>query len=87
MLKMAGVGEPRCVENANLGKNISLHTTFEIPDTHHCAVLARKARRFGLAPVVRTILLVGVVWGVGVVVVDVVAVKDIGNEFQDRRLS
>ena len=32
LLKMAGVGEPRCVENAKLGKMISLQITFEIPD-------------------------------------------------------
>ncbi len=42
LLKMASVGEPRCVENATLGKMVSLRTAFEIPDTHHRAVLARK---------------------------------------------
>ena len=84
------IGEPRCVENANLGKMISLYTMFETYETHHYAVLACKfvkARRFGLALVVRTTLLVGAVYGVEVVVINVVAVKDIGNEFHDRGLS
>ena len=36
LLEMMGVGEPRCVENANLGKMISLHTMFEIPDSPLC---------------------------------------------------
>ena len=64
LLKMAGVGEPRCVENANLGKMISLQTTFATPDTHHYSVLARKlvkASRVGLTLVVETTSLVGVV--------------------------
>ena len=54
--------------------------------THHYAILARnlvKSGRVGLALVVRTILLVGMVENVGVVVADVVASKDIGDEFQD----
>ena len=41
LLKMVGVGEPRCVENVNFGKMISLHTTLEIPDAHHYSVLTR----------------------------------------------
>ena len=64
LLKIAGVGEPRCVENANLGKNIGLYTTFEVLGTHHYAVLARKfvkAGRFGPALIVKTTSLVGVV--------------------------
>ena len=54
--------------------------------TYHFAVLAPelvKSGRVGLALVVRTILLVGMVENVGVVVTDVVASKDIGDEFQD----
>ena len=64
LLKTAGVGEPRCVENTNLGETISLQTTFDIPDTHHYSVLARKlvkVSRVGLALVVETTSLVGVV--------------------------
>ena len=64
LLKMTGVGEPRRVENANLGKMLSLHTTSEIPDTHYYAVLARKfvkTSRVGLALVVKPTSLVGVV--------------------------
>ena len=86
LVKMAGVGEPRCVDNANLGKMVSLHTMFEIRDTHRCAALTRKfvnAGRVGPTLVVRTTLLVGVVQGMEVVVMEVVAVKDIGDEFQD----
>ena len=40
-----------------------------------------------MALVVRTMLLVSVVEGVEVVVVDVIAMKDIDDEFQDRGLS
>jgi hypothetical protein len=41
----------------------------------------------GMAPIVRTILLVGVVEGVEVVVTEAVAVKYISDEFQDPKLS
>ena len=42
-----------------------------------------KVGRVSLALVVRTMLLVGVVEGVEVVVVDVIAVKDIGDELEE----
>ena len=51
---------------------------------HHYAVLACnfvKSGRAGLALVVRTTLLVGIVENVEVVVINVVASKDIGDEF------
>jgi len=54
--------------------------------THHYAILARKlvkAGRVSLALVVRTTLLVGMVEDIEVVVVNVIAGKDIGDEFQD----
>ena len=55
-------------------------------DTYFHAILARKfvkARRAGLALVVRTALLVGTVENVKVVMTNVVASKDIGYEFED----
>jgi len=58
--------------------------------THHCAILARKlvkADRVSLAVVVRTTWLVGMVEDIEVVVINVVASKDIGDEFQDRGFS
>ena len=65
------------------------YTTFRTPDTYHYAVLAFKlvqAGRVGLAQVVRTTSLVCAVKGTEVVVIDVFAVKDTGDEFQDRGL-
>jgi hypothetical protein len=65
---------------------LRLPTTFKMPNTYHCAVLARKFVKpggVGLALVVRTTLLVGMVENVEVVVIIVVASKDIGNEFED----
>jgi len=90
LLKTASVGQAWCVEDANLGKRLGLLTAFRHAGTYHYAVLARKfakVGRVGLALVVRTMLLVGVVEGIEVVVVDVIAVKDIGDKFQDRGLS
>jgi hypothetical protein len=55
-------------------------------DTYHYAILARqfvKAGRVGLALVVRTTSLVGTVENVEVVVINVVASKDIGDKFED----
>ena len=54
--------------------------------TYHYATPARylvKSGRVGLALVVRTILLVGMVENIEVVAINVVASKDIGDEFQD----
>ena len=53
--------------------------------TYHHAILARKfikSGRVGLAVVISTPLLVAIVEKVKVVVIDVVAGKDIGDEFQ-----
>jgi hypothetical protein len=58
--------------------------------TYHNAVFARKfiqTNRVGLTLVVRTPLLIGAVENIEVVVVNVIAEKDIGDEFQDRGLS
>jgi len=84
LLSTASVGQPRCVGDANLGKRLRLLTTFKTTSTYHYTVLACKfvrVGRVGLALVVRTMLFVGVVEGVEVVVVDIIAMKDIGDEF------
>ena len=56
------------------------------PYTYHYAILAPKlvkSGRVGLALVVRTTQLVGMIENVEVVVINVVSSKDIGDEFQD----
>ena len=61
-------------------------TTFTNAYTYRYTILARKLvkpDRVGLALIVGTISLVGIVENVEVVVVNVVASKDIGDEFQD----
>ena len=55
-------------------------------DTYYYAVFALeliKAGRVGLALIIRTTLLVGVVEDFGLVVINVFAVKNIGDKFQD----
>jgi len=42
MLNTAGVGQPRCIEDANLGKMLRILTTFINTSTYHYSVLARK---------------------------------------------
>jgi len=86
LLKARSVGQPGRVEDANLGKRLGILTTFTNASTYHYAVLARefvKADRVGLALVARTTLLVGVVKGIEVIVIGVIAVKDIGEELQE----
>jgi hypothetical protein len=56
------------------------------PNTYDPAIFARefvKPGRVGLALAVRTNLLVGVVENVEVVVINVVASKDIGDKFEE----
>jgi len=74
------------IEDANLGKRLGILTTLINASAYRYAVLAHefvKADRVGLALVVRTTLLVGAVENVKVVVINAIAGKDIGNEFQD----
>jgi hypothetical protein len=69
---------------------LGLSTTFKKPDTYHSAVLARKfvkAGRVGLALVIRTTSLVGMIENIEVVAISVVASKDIGDTSQDQGLS
>jgi len=66
------------------------HTHVQKPSTYCYPVLALKlvkASRLGLALIIRTTLLIGVVEDVRITVIDAFAGKDIGNEFQDRGLS
>jgi len=73
LLRTASVGKPRRVDDAN-----------------HYSVTARefvKADRAGLTLIFRIALFVSVVEEVEVVVLNVVADKDIGDEFQDGGLS
>jgi len=65
---------------------LCIFTTFIYAYTYHYAVLARKfVKSGGVGPAlgVGTTSLVGIVKNVEVVVVNVVASKDIGDEFQD----
>jgi len=84
--KNASVGQARCVEDANLGKRLGLLTATRHTGTYHYTVLALKfvkVDRVGLALVIRTMLFVGVVEGFEVIVVDVVALKGIGDEVKE----
>ncbi len=69
---------------------IPVPATFKSTGTYHYTIVARKfiqAGRVGLTLVVRTTLFIGTVEDTEVVVIGVIAGKDIGDEFQDRRLS
>ena len=82
LVLLKAAGQPRCVEDANLRKRLRIPTTFINASTYHYTVLARKfvkARRVGLALVVRTTM----IENVEVVMTNVIAVKAIGYEFQD----
>ena len=86
LLNTTGVSQPRCIEDADLGTRLRLLITFTNTGTYHYAVVATKlvkARQLGLALVIRTTLLVGMIEDVEVVMVNVVAGKNIGDELQD----
>ena len=82
LLNTADVGQPRCVEDANLGKRLCILTMFINVGAYHYAVLALKfvnAGRVRLALVARTALLVGTVENVKVIIISVIAGKNIGD--------
>jgi len=83
LLRTASVGEPWRVQDANLGKSLhTLVTSTAGESTHHHAVAARKlieVGRFGLTLIMSTTLLILVIKDFKVVVINVVAVKDIGD--------
>ena len=74
LLNTASIGQPWCIEDANLGKMLRIYITFINTSTFHYTILDCEfvdVGRVGLALVVRTTLLVAVVKGVEVVVIDV----------------
>ena len=84
LLNTASVGQPRRVEDADLGQRLCLLT--KNTGAYHYAVVTRdfvKTGRIGLALIIRTTLLIRVIENVEVVVINVFAENDIGNEFQD----
>jgi len=86
VLNTASIGQSRCIEDANLTKMLRIRTTVINTSTYHYSVLACEfveVGRIGLALVVRTTLLVAMVKGVVIVVIDVVAMKDVSDEFQE----
>jgi hypothetical protein len=90
LLNAASVGQPRRVEDPNLGKRLRISTTFKNSGAYYYVVVALKfvkarlvSPRLGFC----TIFLVGVVEDIEVVVINIIADKDIGDEFQDRRLA
>jgi len=86
LLTIARIGETRRVEDAKLQKRSCIANTSTKAGTYHDAVLARefvKVRRVGLALVVRATLPIGAVEDVEIVIINVIAGNDIGDEFQD----
>ena len=90
LLNTARVRQPRCVEDANLGRRLRTLTISKSARTYHHAVLARKlvkTGRVGLTLVGGAILLVAAVEDFEIVGINIVADKDIGDKFQDCRLA
>ena len=82
LLRTTSISQSRGVEDANLGKRLCTLTMFTNVDAYHYAVLACKFVNVGgvrLALVARTALLVGTVENVKVIIISVIAGKDIGN--------
>ena len=82
---IAGINKPGRIKDADLGKRLRVLTTFVNVGTYHYAVVARqfvKASRIGLGVIVQTTVLVGAVEDFEVVVINILAGKDIANEFQ-----
>ena len=85
LLKIASVGKTRCIKDANLGKRLCMLTTVTITNTGTYVLAPNfiKARRVGPTLITRITLLVCMFEAVEVVVTNVIACKDIGDEFQD----
>jgi len=80
------IGETRRVEDAELQERSRIANMFTNAGTYHDTVLARdfvKTRRVGLVLVVRATLLIGTVEDVEIVMINVIAGNDIGDEFQN----
>ena len=86
LLNTPNVGQSRRVKDLDLGKRLRIVAMFINFRTYHHTVLTRKLVKVGFVGqtlVLKTTMLVGVVENVEVVVIDIVAGEDIGNEFQD----
>ena len=84
--KPGSVGEPRRVDDADLGRRLRTLVMLTMASTYHYTVLACtfiNASRVGRSLISRSTLLVGGVKDIEIVVVNVVAGKDIGDEFQE----
>jgi len=84
LLDTVCVSQTRGVEDTDLGKRLGIFITFTNARTYRYAIVARKfvkAGRVGLALVVRTTSFVGMVENIEVIMINVVARKDIGDEF------
>jgi len=84
LLNIAGVGQPRRVEDANLGRGYP-YSRNNI-DAYHYAVFAPELINMGgvgLTLITRTTLFVGVVEDFEIVVINALAGKGIGDKFQD----
>jgi hypothetical protein len=86
LLGIAGLGEPRCIEDANLEKKLHLLTRLKGAVAYHYSVPALKCVNvYALGPtlVAGIALIVCAVENVEVVVINVFAEKDIGNELHN----
>ena len=86
LLNTARVGQPRSIRGCEPWKGLRIPTTFGNAAIYHYSVLARKfieAGRVGLTLVGRTTLFVSVVKDFEVVVVNVVASKEVDDKFKD----
>jgi len=83
LLDTASVGQSWRVENPNLQKRLyTILAPLKSASTYHYAVLARKciqAGRVGLTLIVRTTLFIGTIENIEVIVINIIADKDIGD--------
>lgn len=90
LLDIAGLGESRCVEDVNLGKRLHLLRRFKDSITYHYTVPALEfVKECALDPtlIAGITLLVRVVENVKIIVINIFAVKDIGDELHNRGLA
>ena len=88
LLRTASIGEPWRVQDANLGKSLRpLVTSTDGESAYHHAVVVCIFIEAGLVGLTLNTSLVLVVKDFKVVVINVVASKDIGDEFQNRGLA
>jgi hypothetical protein len=89
LLNTASVGQPRCVEDANLGRRLRTRYV-QSASTHHNSAVAHKfvkAGRVGLTLIAGTLSFVAAIEDFEVVAINIVADKDISDEFQDCRFA